>query len=189
MNIGVLALQGAVSEHISCLKGAMEKLGIAENISLVREKEELGGLDGLIIPGGESTTHSLLLEKEGMVEGLGKIPKIFGTCAGAILISREIIGQANGQKSLGLIDMAISRNGYGRQLDSFQSPIESSLGKLDGVFIRAPVIERVGEKVEVLAEHRGKPVAVQQGKHVATTFHPELSGSTAFHEHFLRIDR
>jgi 5'-phosphate synthase pdxT subunit len=187
MRVGVLALQGAVSEHVGYLGKAMGKLGIDGEVVEVRTNAGLEGLDGLVMPGGESTTLSLLMEKEGMFGKLGEVPKIFGTCAGAILLSRNILGPVNGQKSLGLIDIEISRNGYGRQLESFEAPLETRLGNLEGVFIRAPVIENVGEGVEVLATHDGKAVAVQQGKYVATTFHPELSGSTLFHEHFLKI--
>jgi 5'-phosphate synthase pdxT subunit len=188
MKVGVLALQGAVSEHVSYLEKAMGKLGIDGEVVEVRTNLELEGLDGLVMPGGESTTLSLLMEKEGMFGKLGEVPKIFGTCAGAIILSKNILEPVNGQKSLGLIDVEISRNGYGRQLESFEAPLETKLGNLEGVFIRAPVIEKVGEGVEVLATHKGKAVAVQQGNYVATTFHPELSGSTLFHEHFLKIE-
>jgi len=188
MNIGVLALQGAVSEHVEYLEKAMGKLGVSGKVVEVRTNAELGGLDGLVMPGGESTTLSLLMDKEGMFGELGEVPKIFGTCAGAILLSKSILEPVNGQKSLGLLDVEISRNGYGRQLESFEAPLETKIGKLNGVFIRAPVIEKVGEGVDVLAEHKGKVIAVQQGNYLATTFHPELSGSTLFHEHFLKIE-
>jgi len=187
MKIGVLALQGAVSEHVEYLEKAMGKIGVDGEIVEVRANCDLEGLEGLVMPGGESTTLSLLMEKEGMFEELGGVPKIFGTCAGAILLSKNILEPVNGQKSLGLIDIEISRNEYGRQLESFEAPLETKLGNLNGVFIRAPGIERVGGKVGVLAEHEGKVVAVQQGKYLATTFHPELSGSTVFHEHFLKL--
>lgn len=188
MNIGVLALQGAVSEHVSALQKAMGKLDLRGSISEVRYASELGGLDGLVLPGGESTTLSLLLEKEGMFEGIKSVPKLFGTCAGLILLSSSVSGAVDEQKCLGLIDIDAGRNGYGRQLESFEASLETSLGKMEGVFIRAPVIERVGEGVDVLASHNGKPVAVQQGKRIATAFHPELSGSTLFHEHFLQME-
>jgi len=187
MRYGVLALQGAVSEHVSTLEEAIKKLGISAEVLCVREKEELKGLDGIILPGGESTTLSLLLEAEDMFEELGNIPKILGTCAGAILLAREIEGVVDCQKCLGKIDMKISRNSYGRQLDSFEVPLETSLGKINGVFIRAPGILEIGPEVKVLAEYTGNPVAVQQGKFMATAFHPELSGSTVFHEHFLKL--
>ena len=187
MRYGVLALQGAVSEHVSALESAVGKLGISAEVLQVREREELKGLDGIILPGGESTTLSLLLEAEDMFGALGDVPKIFGTCAGAIFLAREIKGVVDDQKCLGLIDMEISRNSYGRQLESFEVPLETSLGKINGVFIRAPGILQIGAKVEVLAEHEGNPVAVQQGKFMATTFHPELSSSTSFHEYFLKL--
>ncbi len=187
MRYGVLALQGAVSEHVIYLKKAMEKMGISADVPEIRDLKELDGLDGIILPGGESTTLSLLLEKEGMLGPLRNVPKIFGTCAGAILLAKEIVPVVDGQKCLGLIEMKVSRNAYGRQLESFEAPLDTTLGKIEGVFIRAPGIEEVGAAVEVLAEHNGKIVAVVQGKYLATTFHPELSGSTVFHEHFLKL--
>lgn len=187
MKIGVLALQGAVSEHVGYLEKAKGKLGIDGEIVEVRTNCELSGLNGLVIPGGESTTLSLLMEKEGMFEKLKEVPKIFGTCAGAILLSENILEPVNRQKSVGLIDIEISRNEYGRQLESFESLLETKLGKINGVFIRAPVIGKVGEEVKVLATYGENPVAIQQEKYLATTFHPELSGSTLFHEHFLKL--
>ena len=187
MKAGVLALQGAVSEHVSCTKAAMENLGIKGGVAEARTAASLEGLDALIIPGGESTTLSLLMEKENLFPAIAKIPKIFGTCAGAILLAKEISGAANGQKTLGLIGMSIARNAYGRQLQSFEIPLETKIGKIEGVFIRAPLIESVNGNAEVLASYKGKPVAVKEGKYLATTFHPELSGSTLFHEHFLKL--
>jgi 5'-phosphate synthase pdxT subunit len=138
------------------------------------------------------------MEKEGLFGGIARVPKIFGTCAGAILLAKEVEGRKNGQQSLGLMDISVLRNGYGRQLESFEERIEVSLGgggeegnktveEMEGVFIRAPLVEEVGEGVEVLAECRGRPVALRQGKYLATTFHPELSGSVALHEYFLRV--
>lgn len=187
MGVGVLALQGAVSEHVSALEKAMGKLGIEGKVAEVRGRGDLAGIDALVLPGGESTTLSLLMEREGMRGEIRKIPKLFGTCAGAILLANDVRGEANGQKSIGLMDLGILRNGYGRQLESFEAPLETTLGKINGVFIRAPVIERIGEGVEVLASCNGKIVAARQGKCIATTFHPELSGSTLFHEYFLKL--
>ncbi len=190
MRIGVLALQGAVSEHVSCLEKAMEGIGIPRDereIVGVRVLGDLEGLEGIVLPGGESTTLSLLMEKEGLFSGIKTVPKIFGTCAGAILLAKEVVGAKNGQASLGLMDISVLRNGYGRQLESFVEGMDTKLGEISGVFIRAPLIERVGDGVEVLAECRGKPVAVREGKCLAATFHPELGGSTLFHEYFLRM--
>ncbi len=184
---GVLALQGAVSEHVLSLETAMKKLGIDNEVIEIRDKKEFTGLEGIILPGGESSTISLLLEADEMFEALGRIPKIFGTCAGAILLSKKIEGSVDEQKCLGKIDMTISRNSYGRQLDSFEALLETGLGKIKGVFIRAPGIVEIGPEVTVLAEYKKKPIAVQQGKFMATTFHPELSGSTIFHEYFLKL--
>jgi pyridoxal 5'-phosphate synthase pdxT subunit len=194
MRVGVLALQGAVSEHVSCLRKAMEKIGVPageREIDEVRVKPDLEGLEAIVLPGGESTTLSLLMEEEGLFEAISAVPKIFGTCAGAILLAKEIVGAKNGQKSLGLMDISIVRNAYGRQLDSFEEGIGITLdgkeGEINAVFIRAPVIGKVGEGVEVLASCRGEPVAVRQGKYIAATFHPELSGDTLLHEYFLRL--
>ena len=187
MRYGVLALQGAVSEHVAALKLAAKKLGMKVEILQVRERNELGNLDGIILPGGESTTLSLLLEKNDMFGPLSRIPKIFGTCAGAILLARQISPVVDGQKCMGLIDMKIIRNAYGRQLNSFIAPIKTKLGDIEGVFIRAPGIVEVGPSVKVLGEHGEGIIAVQEGKHLAATFHPELSGSGLFHEHFLKL--
>lgn len=180
----------------------MDGMGVPKEerqIVEVRVGEDLEGLSGIVLPGGESTTLSLLMEKEGLFGGIARVPKIFGTCAGAILLAKEVEGGKNGQMSLGLMDISILRNGYGRQLESFEERIGVLIGEngggnasekveeIEGVFIRAPVIEKVGEGVEVLAECRGRPVAVRQGKCLATTFHPELGGSTLFHEYFLRM--
>lgn len=189
MKVGVLALQGAVSEHVECLERAMEKQGFAGEILEARSREEVRELDGIVLPGGESTALSLLLRKNGIFEDVRRVGAIMGTCAGAVLLSKNICGGVDGQETLGLMDIGLVRNGYGRQLESFCAPLETSLGAIEGVFIRAPVIESVSGGVEVLAEHRGKAVGVQQGKYLATTFHPEMSGSTAFHEHFLKLNK
>lgn len=186
MEIGVLALQGAVSEHVSCTRAAMGKLGISGEVREVRTRGALEGLDAIILPGGESTALSLLIDGGKMWDALAAVPRAFGTCAGAILMAREVLGAKNGQRSMGLIDMRISRNAYGRQLDSFEALLKASMGELEGIFIRAPAIVEAGPGVEILASHNGKPVAARQGSHLATTFHPELSGSTMFHELFLK---
>lgn len=189
MRVGVLALQGGVAEHILALKGASHKLGLACEIPQVRTKEDMQNLDALILPGGESTTIQKLLEREGMFEGIAGIPSIFGTCAGAILLSKSIHDAAEGQKSLGLMDLEIERNAYGRQAESFERPIETKLGKINAVFIRAPRIRSAGESVSVLAQEGKEILACEQraGKnyYLATCFHPELS-TGLFHGHFLK---
>ncbi|MBD3390311.1 pyridoxal 5'-phosphate synthase glutaminase subunit PdxT [Candidatus Micrarchaeota archaeon] len=189
MKVGVLALQGAVSEHIEYLKKAMEKLGLEGEILEVRRRGEVRELDGIVLPGGESTALSLLLRKNGIFEDVRGVGAIMGTCAGAVLLSKNISGGVAGQETLGLMDIGLVRNGYGGQLESFCAPLETSLGAIEGIFIRAPVIESVSGGLTVLAEHLGMPVGVQQGNYLATTFHPELSGSTAFHEHFLKLNK
>jgi 5'-phosphate synthase pdxT subunit len=184
--VGVLALQGDFEAH----KGALERAG-AEAVE-VRTAAELDGVDGLILPGGESTTMLKLLDEEGLFEPLkrfGEERPIFGTCAGAILLASEVLNPA--QKSLGLVDMTIERNGYGRQLDSRIEKLEwggrSNGDRLEAVFIRAPIIRRVGAGVKVLASYQGTPVLVEQGRHLVATFHPELTKDGRVHEEF--VDR
>ena len=185
MKIGIVAIQGDYDAHAK----ALERLGVAHEF--VRRPEDLAGVDGVILPGGESTTHLKVMTEEGLLEALKKFARdggaFFGTCAGAILLAREVHGPA--QESLGLLDMAILRNGYGRQLASDVRSGKSKLTKepLEMVFIRAPIIQAVGKDVEVLAEDAGHPVLVQQGKVMASTFHPELTQDTTVHAHFLKL--
>ncbi len=187
MKIGILALQGDFEAHARVL----EKLGA--EVVYVRTPEDLHGLDGLVLPGGESTTHIKLLGETGLDEAIRKMAAnggaFFGTCAGAILLAREVKSPA--QKSLGLIDMTVARNAYGRQLSSDVLTLETKLRDepLEMVFIRAPVIEEVAKDVEILAQREGRPVLVQQGRVLAATFHPELTSDTAVHERFLRLAR
>lgn len=180
--IGVLALQGDFREH----RAVLENLGVS--VVEVRLPEDLAGLHGLIIPGGESTTIGGLLERYGLSGAIIRRHKegmaIWGTCAGAILLAKRIEGSQ--QKRLGLMDITVRRNAYGRQLDSFETELEvTGLGGLHGVFIRAPMITRTGKGVEILASFEGQPVMVRQGNLLATTFHPEVSGSAKAHEYFL----
>jgi 5'-phosphate synthase pdxT subunit len=178
--IGVLALQGDFEAHRKALEQAC-----ADAVE-VRSSSELESIDGLIIPGGESTTILKLLELEGLAEpirALGAGKPIFGTCAGAILLSNEVVNPR--QPSLALIDMTIQRNAYGRQIDSRIAQIELNGHPAEAVFIRAPVITRVGPAVEVLAAYNGDPVLVRQGRHLAATFHPELSTNAEIHKQFV----
>ncbi len=188
MKVGVLALQGAFIEH----KNVLARLGVQP--VEVRLPEHLEGLDSLIIPGGESTTIGLLAQKWGLLEPLRTFAHsgrpIWGTCAGMILLAKEVVDGVPGQPILGLMDIAVRRNAFGRQVDSFEADLEIPvLGDppFHAVFIRAPVIERVGTGVEILASlEDGMAVAVRQGNLLATAFHPELTADVRFHRYFLR---
>ena len=185
MIIGVLAVQGDFEAH----RRVLESLG-AETRE-VRTPADLEGLDALVLPGGESSTHLKILQEEGLFGAVRSFGErggaIFGTCAGAILLAREVKNPE--QASLGLVDMTVLRNGYGRQLQSEVRRGRSALKDepLEMVFIRAPVIERVGREVDVLAEDGGKPVLVRQGRVLAATFHPELTSDPAVHKYFLEL--
>jgi 5'-phosphate synthase pdxT subunit len=186
--VGILALQGDFEAHAK----ALERAG-AEPI-LIRSAEELKRIDGLVIPGGESTTMLKLLNfmdlKEPLLEFAREKP-VFGTCAGAILLAQEVRNPA--QESLGLMDLTVERNGYGRQIDSrvvnihpdenFQ--LRAGAGDVEAVFIRAPIIRRTGPDVRVLAQYEGDPVLVEQGRHLVATFHPELTQDSRVHKLFL----
>ena len=184
MKIGVLAIQGDFDAHLRRL----EELGA--EVVLVRKPEQLDQVEGLIIPGGESTTFLKFLRQDGFLERLREFVRVkptFGTCAGAILLAKEISNPA--QEGLGAIDIGIRRNAYGRQLESFIDETDSTLGRIETVFIRAPRIERVGPAVEVLAKEKDDPILVRQGKVMAATFHPELSEDATVHAEFLRLCR
>ncbi|MGV8123209.1 MAG: pyridoxal 5'-phosphate synthase glutaminase subunit PdxT [Candidatus Xenobiia bacterium LiM19] len=193
MEIGVLALQGDFLEH----RQMLEHMGVAA--PLVRTEKMLGEIDGLIIPGGESTTIGMLLVKYSMLHTLkSRIERgmpVFGTCAGTILLAEDIEGRARLgsrlQPSLGVMDITVQRNAYGRQIDSFETtlPFPGSEGSsLRALFIRAPQITRVGPEVKVLASlPDGKPVAVKNGNKLAVTFHPELTEDTQVHRYFVRM--
>lgn len=188
MKIGVMAIQGDYEAHGRML----DRLGVDH--TFVRRPDDLAHLTGVILPGGESTTHLKVMTEEGLFDALKGFARdggaFFGTCAGAILLAREVHGPS--QASLGLLDMSVLRNGYGRQLASDVHFAASKLRQdlpLEMVFIRAPVIESVGAGVEILAEDAGHPVLVQQGRVLASTFHPELTDDTTVHRHFLEIQR
>ena len=184
--IGVLAIQGDYAAHAAALTEAG-----AEPV-LVRTPEELTNLDGLIIPGGESTTMLKFLERGGFLESLktfAETKPTFGTCAGCILLATEVVHPP--QASLGVFDATVERNAYGRQIDSAIITHETSLpgGPLEMVYIRAPRITRVGNDTEVLADRDGFPVLVRQGKLMAATFHPELSEDRRVHRLFVDLVR
>ncbi len=186
--VGVLALQGDFEAH----RKALERAG-AEAVE-VRKAGELEGLDGLVIPGGESTTMLKLIGEEGLLEPLrrfGEERPVFGTCAGAILLAREVTHPP--QQSLGLMDIGIERNAYGRQVDSRVARLEplppfaaeAGPGPLEAVFIRAPIIRRVGPGAEIYLRYGGDPVLVGEGRHLVATFHPELTADARVHKLFL----
>jgi pyridoxal 5'-phosphate synthase pdxT subunit len=170
--VGVLALQGGFEAHEKALNRMDADLDVRE----VRTPDELDGLDALIIPGGESTTIGLGVEREGLAEPLVEFARsggpVLGTCAGMIMLDRE---------HLGVLDIAVRRNAFGRQLASFEAELSFNGGTIDAVFIRAPWVEDVGDGVEVLAEVDGHPVAVRQGNILAVAFHPELSSDLSVH--------
>jgi 5'-phosphate synthase pdxT subunit len=173
MRIGVLALQGNFREHVAMLR----RLG-ADPVE-VRKPEQLDGLDGLVIPGGESTTFMRLMRLYGLEDAIrGFEQPVLGTCAGLIVLDRD---------HLGLVDLEVERNAYGRQVASFEADLQlaGEQKPLRGVFIRAPRVERVGEDVAVLGELAGEPVLLRQGRYLVATFHPELTDDTRIHELFL----
>jgi 5'-phosphate synthase pdxT subunit len=179
--VGVLALQGDFAAHAATLRA------LGAEVREVRRVAELQGLAGLVIPGGESTTLLHLMAAEPWFEALLALHReggaLFGTCAGAILLAREVLAPA--QPSLGLLDMSIERNAFGRQVQSFETTLDFEGTPLRAAFIRAPRIRRVGTDVRVLARHAGEPVLVEHGKVMAATFHPEIAGEGRVHERFL----
>ncbi|WP_411085887.1 pyridoxal 5'-phosphate synthase glutaminase subunit PdxT [Streptomyces sp. 061-3] len=188
--IGVLALQGDVREHLIALASAD---ALARPI---RRPEELAEVDGLVIPGGESTTMSKLAVLFGMLEPLRERVRagmpVYGTCAGMILLADKILDPRSGQETVGGIDMIVRRNAFGRQNESFEAAVEVTGidgGPVEGVFIRAPWVESVGAQAQVVAEHGGHIVAVRQGNALATSFHPELTGDHRVHAFFVDMVR
>ena len=178
--VGVLALQGDYERHVRALESA------GAHAVEVRTVAELDATDGLVLPGGESTTMLKLLHREGLFEPLkafGQTKPIFGTCAGAILLATHVTSPE--QESLGLMDIGVQRNAYGRQLDSRVVTLPSELGDLEAVFIRAPIIRSVGPEVKVLATYNNDPVLAEQGRHLVATFHPELTADPRVHAYFL----
>lgn len=186
LKIGVLALQGAVSEHIK----SFAALGV--EALPIRLPSEIKGLEALVLPGGESTTISRLMKDFALLEEVRKLAQqgfpIFGTCAGLILLAKKVIGLK--LDTIGVLDVEVRRNAYGRQVNSFEADLDIGvLGDTPfrGIFIRAPIIETVGEGIQVLCRLNGVPVAVQQGKILACSFHPELTEDVRFHKHFVDI--
>jgi 5'-phosphate synthase pdxT subunit len=186
MRIGVLAVQGNFREHLAMLA----RLGVEG--SEVRLPEQLEGLDGLIVPGGESTAIGRLVRLYGLEEALTQFEgPIFGTCAGMILLARDAVDGTPDQPLLGLLDVTVRRNGYGRQVFSFEADLafDGDERPLRGVFIRAPRVESAGPETTALADLDGSPVLVRQGRLLAAAFHPELTDDTRVHELFLQMVR
>jgi 5'-phosphate synthase pdxT subunit len=185
--VGVLALQGAFHAHARALK----RLNV--EVREVRLPHDLDGLDGIVMPGGESTTMSHLLLSSGVFDGLaqriaGGLPTM-GTCAGLILLAKRVLDARPDQVSCSVLDVTVRRNGYGRQIDSFEADIavKGLETPFTAVFIRAPIIEEVGSDVEILAVHNGAPIVVASQNVLGATFHPELTSDVRFHELFLNM--
>jgi 5'-phosphate synthase pdxT subunit len=185
VKIGVLALQGAVREHVNCLEAPNTE------IVVIKKVEQLNDLDGLVLPGGESTTMRRLIDLYGFYEPLKEFAAagkpMFGTCAGAILMAGQIEGQDEGH--LAVIDMKVQRNAFGRQRESFETDLHvAGVGEdIRAVFIRAPLILEVGEDVQVLSKYGDEIVAARQGNFLACSFHPELTDDHRFHQFFVSI--
>ena len=187
--VGVLALQGGVREHVDLLTS------LGTRVVLLRQPQDLVGPDGLLVdaivlPGGESSTIDRLLRLFGLFEPLREaiasgVPTL-GTCAGLILLARDVLDPAPGQQSLGTLDISVQRNAYGSQVDSAEVDLETALGPAHVAFIRAPRVDRVGAGVDVLATYRGGVVAVRQGSIIGISFHPELTRDSLFHRELLR---
>jgi 5'-phosphate synthase pdxT subunit len=185
--IGVLAMQGAFAEHVRALQAS------GARTRLVKTPQDLVGLDGIVLPGGESTTMTMLMERVGLLEPLRSAIAnglaTLATCAGMIVLAREVTDGMQGQRGLGLLDVSVKRNGYGRQVDSFEADLDISGfngKKFPGVFIRSPLVESTG-KAEVVATYDGHAVAVRQGKILALCFHPELTDDKRLHQEFVRM--
>jgi len=185
MKVGVLAIQGSVIEHVSALKRAG-----ADDVSEVRTCEDLEKIDCLVMPGGESTTIGKLLGFEGLDKAIHKRVRagmpVYGTCAGAILLAKTISGNQKAE-NLGLIDIDIERNAYGRQLDSFETDIEVLGVPFHAVFIRAPRILSTGDDVEILAKYKSDTIMCRQRNILISTFHPELTDNFCVHKYFLKM--
>jgi len=186
MKIGVLSLQGDFKEHLEMLRECN-----VDSVS-VKSAEDMKDIDGLIIPGGESTAISNLLQKSNLDKEIIKKHyqgmAVYGTCAGAILLAKDVVG--NDRLSLNLLDVSVKRNDYGRQIDSFEAELDiQEIGNFKGIFIRAPIIEKVNNGVKVLSKLDNKPVLIQKNNILASTFHPELTNDKRIHEYFVEMVR
>ncbi len=193
VKVGVIGLQGDVSEHIEASKKALENLGVSGEVIWLKKPEQLEGISAIIIPGGESTTISRLMIKTGLFEPVKKLGEeglpIMGTCAGLIMLSKEVIGATPEQKFLELLDVRVNRNAYGRQVDSFEAPVKLAFSDepFTGVFIRAPrIVELLSDKVKPIAWLGDRVVGVEGDNIIGLEFHPELTDDTRVHEYFLK---
>jgi len=197
LNIGVLAVQGDVAENIMATKMAMEELGIEGIVNEIKNPEQISDLDGLIIPGGESTVIGTLSLVNGSLkkikEKIASGMPVFGICAGLILLSKKakdrVVGEMD-QPLLDFLDVKIERNAFGRQRDSFESEISMEkigIPKFQGVFIRAPSIIETGRNVEIISKFNEKIIAIKQGKILGTSFHPELTNDLSLHKYFVNL--
>lgn len=193
VKVGVIGLQGDVEEHIWAARRALENLGVSGDVIWLKKPEQLENISAIIIPGGESTTISRLMVKNGLFEPVKKLGEeglpIMGTCAGLIMLSKEVIGATPEQRFLELLDVKVNRNAYGRQVDSFEAPIKLAFSDepFTGVFIRAPrIVELLSEKVKPIAWLGDRVVGVEQDNIIGLEFHPELTDDTRVHEYFLR---
>lgn len=183
--IGVLALQGAFAAHAESLRRC------GATTSEVRTPRDLASVDALVMPGGESSTMSQLLESSGLFGAVASRINggmaVFGTCAGMILLASEVLDGRPDQRCFAALDISVRRNAFGRQVDSFEADIDTPEGSFHGVFIRAPRIERVGREVDVLGSLNGEPVLVRRGNILAASFHPELAGDDRLHGYFVSV--
>ncbi len=197
MTIGVLGFQGDIEEHLASTETALRRMTLDGSVTVVKRPEDIDGIDGLIIPGGESTVMGSLSSFNMAISRIrdrirAGMPAM-GTCAGVIMLARQtkdrVVGEME-QPQIGTLDIGVERNSFGRQSDSFEADLDMPIvgdKRFRGVFIRAPVITDVGPNVKVLSKLDGKMVAVQEGKTLGLTFHPELAEDTRLHEHFLRM--
>ncbi len=194
MKVAVIAFQGDVSEHIRITQKAMKELGIEGSVTAVRRKEQLEGAEALILPGGESTAISKRLVSSGLDKAIIKMAEegkaIMGTCAGCVLMAKEGDEEVEktGTELLGLMDMRVNRNAFGRQRESFEAELEmEGIGNIDAVFIRAPAITDSWGECRIISSFDGLGVAAVQGKMTALSFHPELTDDTRIHVKFLKM--
>ncbi|AFK22807.1 pyridoxal 5'-phosphate synthase glutaminase subunit PdxT [Pyrococcus sp. ST04] len=193
VKIGVIGLQGDVSEHIEATKRALKSLSIQGEVFWLKKPEQLEEADGIIIPGGESTTISRLMQKTGLFKPLKSLIEnglpVMGTCAGLIMLSKDVIGATPEQKFLEVLDVKVNRNAYGRQVDSFEAPVRLAFDDKPfiGVFIRAPrIVELLSENVKPIAWLNDRIVGVEEGNIIGLEFHPELTEDTRIHEYFIK---
>jgi len=193
VRVGVIGLQGDVGEHIDAARKALENLGVTGEVVWLRKPRQLEDISAIIIPGGESTTISRLMVKNGLLEPVKKLGEdglpIMGTCAGLIMLSKEVVGATPEQRFLELLDVKVNRNAYGRQVDSFEAPVKLAFSDepFPGVFIRAPrIVELLSGRVKPIAWLGDRVVGVEQDNIIGLEFHPELTDDTRVHEYFLR---